>query len=131
MNLIYVLLTLIGIGLLIYAIYWFVHFLMRNRSAKIMDQADLQGQLRTTQIIDVRESPEFDAKHILGARNIPMSQFKMRFQEIRKDKPVLLYDENLNAASRAANILRQNGYQQVYILKGGFTQWLGKVKSEL
>ncbi|MDN3193895.1 rhodanese-like domain-containing protein, partial [Enterococcus faecalis] len=29
---------------------------------------------------------------------------------------------------RAANLLRKNGYTDIYILKGGYDGWTGKVK---
>ena len=126
-----ILFLLIGIGLLIYAIYWLVHWIMRKRSAEIIDQYDLNEMIRKVQVVDVREPAEFKASRILGARNIPQTQFKMRFQEIRKDQPVVLYDTGMNTASRAANILRKNGYKEVYILKNGFDDWHGKTKQDI
>lgn len=122
---------IILIILLAYGLYYLWLWIMRKRSAEMVETSDFIDIIRKVQVIDVRETPEFNVSHILGARNIPMSQFKMRFQEIRRDKAVYLYDDSLNYASRAANILRKNGYDQVYILKGGFSKWFGKVKSEL
>lgn len=131
MNIMYFLIAILAIGLIGYGIYLLVLWIMRKRSAEMVDSSAIRENIRKVQIIDVRETPEFDAKHILGARSIPMSQFKARFREIRKDKPVYLYDDALNYASRAANILKKEGYQQIFILKGGFSSWTGKVKSEL
>ena len=112
-------------------IYYLVHWIMRKRSAEVVTSDEIQANIRRVQVIDVRETPEFNAKHILGARNIPYSQFKMRFSELRKDRPIYLVDESMTIASRCANILRKNGYEDVYILKDGFESWTGKVKSEL
>ncbi|MGO4941677.1 rhodanese-like domain-containing protein [Ruoffia tabacinasalis] len=131
MNILMFLLALIAIGLVAYGIYLLVLWVMRKQSAEMAESHEIRENIRKVQIIDVRETPEFDAKHILGARSIPMSQFKQRFAEIRKDKPVYLYDDALNYASRAANILKKEGYDKIYILKGGFSSWTGKVKSEL
>ncbi|MBZ6526251.1 rhodanese-like domain-containing protein [Aerococcaceae bacterium DSM 111021] len=131
MNILLFLLALIAIALLGYGIYMLVLWVMRKRSAELVDSSVIRENIRKVQIIDVRETPEFDANHILGARSIPMSQFKTRFREIRKDKPVYLYDDALNYASRSANILKKDGYEHIYILKGGFSSWTGKVKSEL
>lgn len=126
----FIIITLAFIAVL-YGIYYLWLFIMRKRSAKMVDSDDIKANMRRVQIIDVREPAEFDANHILGARNIPISQFKMRYSELRKDKEIYLYDDSLNYASRAANILRSNGYQDVFILKGGFSNWLGKTKSNL
>lgn len=127
-NTLTIFILLIALG---YGIYYLWLWIMRKRSAEMVEGADFMDIIRKVQVIDVRETPEFNVNHILGARNIPMSQFKLRFQEIRKDKAVYLYDDSLNYASRCANILRKNGYDQVYILKGGMSKWFGKVKSEL
>ncbi|MGX7108255.1 rhodanese-like domain-containing protein [Facklamia miroungae] len=116
---------------IIYGCYWVSLWIMRKRSAKLVASGELNDIIRKVQVIDVREVGEFDAKHILGARNIPMSQFKMRYSEIRKDIPVYLVDDNYYLSSRAANILRKNGYDQVFILKGGMEKWFGKTKSSL
>lgn len=114
----------------IYVLYQGYHWILRSRSAELVESQDLQAQIRRVQVIDVRQVGEFNESHILGARNIPYTEFKLRYQELRKDKPVFLYDDTLNPASRCANILRKAGYPDVYILKGGFSQWFGKVKSE-
>lgn len=120
--------TLIGI-IIAYASYFLYLFILRKLSAKMVDSDAIQENIRRVQVIDVREAAEFDAEHILGARNIPMSQFKERHKELRRDTAIYLYDDVLNLASRAANILRKSGYKEVYILKGGFSSWSGKTKS--
>lgn len=131
MNILMFLLTLIIIAVAAYGIYLLVLWVMRKRSAEMVDSQEVRENMRRNQVIDVRETNEFNANHILGARSIPMSQFKQRFQEIRKDQAVYLYDDSLNYASRAANILKKEGYDKIYILDGGFSKWTGKVKSEL
>src|SRR5699024_5611144 len=82
---------------------------------------------RKAQLIDVREPQEFDNGHILGARNIPVTQLKQRLVEIRKDKPVYLYCQKSSRSSRAAQILHKKGYKDIYQLKGGFKKWTGKI----
>lgn len=131
MNILMFLLALIVIAAVGYGIYLLVLWIMRKQSATMVDSPEIRENMRKNQVIDVRETAEFNANHILGARNIPMSQFKQRYSEIRKDKAVYLYDDALNYASRAANILRKEGYDQIYILNGGFSKWTGKVKSEV
>ncbi|XJS11546.1 rhodanese-like domain-containing protein [Aerococcaceae bacterium WGS1372] len=131
MNILMFLFALIVIAMVGYGIYLLVLWIMRKQSAVMVDSQEIRENMRRNQVVDVRETSEFNANHILGARNIPMSQFKQRFQEIRKDQAVYLYDDALNYASRAANILKKEGYDKIYILDGGFSKWTGKVKSEL
>lgn len=126
-------LIVLGVGLLIYGIYQLVMYVFRKRSANMAEAYELSPIIRRVQVVDVREEAEFKAKHILGARNIPYSQFGMRAQEVRRDTPVYLYGDGIFAVSRAANALRKNGYdkEKVFILKGGMEDWPGKTKSNL
>lgn len=112
---------------LIIAFSIFRHF--RQRAfLKILSEEQFRKGYRKAQLIDVREPQEFERGHILGARNIPMTQLKQRLVELRKDKPVYLYCQGASRSSRAANILHKNGYQDVNVLKGGFKKWTGKIK---
>lgn len=115
-------------GILFYGIYMLHRFIERKRSAKVLTSDEFRVNMRKVQIIDVRESAEFEAGHILGARNIPFTQFKERYLEIRKDQPVYLYDQRTSLSGRAAGILKKNGHTEIYILKGGYDDWDGKIK---
>lgn len=72
---------------------------------------------------------DYDYGHINGARNIPITTFKQRYQGLRKDQPIYLCDANGIASYRAARILRKNGYKDLYMLKGGYKN--GQVKLNL
>ena len=80
------------------------------------------------QVIDVREEDSFKAGHILGARNIPFSQFKMYIGGIRKDMPVYLYEQGKALALRCAIMLKKEGFDKIFVLKGGYNKWDGKKK---
>ncbi|MGN1400698.1 MAG: rhodanese-like domain-containing protein [Bacillus sp. (in: firmicutes)] len=108
-----------------YAVYnWWA----TKRVVKNLTQEEFIQGYRKAQLIDVREPGEFDAGHILGARNIPMSQLKSRMKEIRPDKPVYLYCQSGLRSGRAAQVLYKKGYRDLYQLKNGFKQWTGKIK---
>ena len=89
---------------------------------------EFKETMRKAQVIDVREKDTFDAGHILGARSMPYSMLKTTIGSLRKDQPVYLYDQKKALSIRAANLLRKNGYTDIYILKGGYDGWTGKVK---
>lgn len=85
---------------------------------------------RKAQLIDVREPKDFEAGHILGARNLPYSQLRQRYKELRPDLPVYLYDQNGGKSARAALFLKKKNYEKLYHLNGGFRKWTGRIKSK-
>ena len=110
--------------------YMVVQQILNKRAVKELDQNDFHKSLRKAQVVDVREKVDYDYGHINGARNIPITMFKQRFQGLRKDQPIYLCDANGIASYRAARMLRKNGYTDLYMLKGGYKKWTGKIKSK-
>ncbi len=120
---------LIGLAVLIIA-YSIYSYFSTKKMVKTLSQEEFKAGYRKAQLIDVREQNEFDGGHILGARNIPSTQLKMRMKELRKDKPVYLYCQSGMRSTRAAQMLYKNGYRDLYQLDGGFKKWTGKIKSK-
>ncbi|HGO3825290.1 rhodanese-like domain-containing protein [Staphylococcus aureus] len=110
--------------------YMIVQQILNKRAVKELDQNEFHNGIRKAQVIDVREKVDYDYGHINGSRNIPMTMFRQRFQGLRKDQPVYLCDVNGIASYRAARILKKNGYTDIYMLKGGYKKWTGKIKSK-
>jgi rhodanese-related sulfurtransferase len=77
-------------------------------------------------VIDVRDPGEYGAGHILGAKNIPLSQIDSGGAEIagkRKDKPLIVYCDNGRRSAKAAATLKTRGYTRVLNLAGGLGAW--------
>ena len=113
-----------------FIVYYGYTFLRQRKIVKTLTEEQFREGYRKAQLIDVREPNEFDNGHILGSRNIPMTQMKMRLQEIRPDKPVYLYCQSGMRSGRAALLLHKKGYKHLYHLQGGFKKWTGKVKTK-
>jgi rhodanese-related sulfurtransferase len=122
------LLFLIALGA--FLVYSIIMWLYQKKILKTLTEEEFRAGYRKAQLIDVREPKDFEAGHILGARNIPLSQMKMRMKEIRPDKPVYLYCQSGIISGRAAQLLYKKGYKDLSHLKGGFKLWSGKVKSK-
>jgi rhodanese-related sulfurtransferase len=118
----------IALGLIVYFLITKVIF--KPKFLSTLTEEQFKENMRKAQLIDVREPNEFEQGHILGARNIPLSQLKMRLVELRKDKPVYLYCASSTRSSRAAMLLKKNGYTNINHLQGGFKKWTGKVKKK-
>jgi len=71
-------------------------------------------------IIDVREENEFAAGSVKGAKNIPLSQFRERMDEIPKDVPVYVHCRSAQRSYNAVMALENSGYENVYNVSGSF-----------
>lgn len=123
-------LLFIVLGVIVIFIIWSVFKSIKiGKYLNILTEDEFREGYRKAQLIDVREPNEFKNGHILGARNIPMTQLKQRLVEIRPDKPVYLYCQGSARSQRAAQTLHKEGYEKIYQLKGGFKHWSGRIKT--
>ncbi|HBT70839.1 rhodanese-like domain-containing protein [Lysinibacillus sp. FSL R7-0073] len=120
----------IGVVLVVIIAYIGINALRLKKAVTNLTQEQFIEGYRKAQLIDVREQKEFDAGHILGARNVPSTTLRQRYKEIRPDLPVYLYCQNTGRSSRAALFLKKRGYNQIYQLQGGFKTWTGKIKAK-
>jgi rhodanese-related sulfurtransferase len=79
-------------------------------------------------LVDVRENDEvvqlgYDVPNLL---HIPLTQFEERFQEIPKDKPVVLVCKSGGRSLRATGFLVNHGYENVVNMKHGIIRWVQK-----
>ncbi|PIC62754.1 rhodanese-like domain-containing protein [Sporosarcina sp. P13] len=120
----------LGAVVLAVIVYFVSTYVRVGKALTTLTQEEFIKGYRKAQLIDVREPKDFEAGHILGARNIPFTQFSQRYKEIRPDKPIYLYDQNTSRTGRAALFLKKKGCTEIYQLRGGFKQWSGKIKSK-
>lgn len=77
------------------------------------------------QIIDVRTVKEFKEGHIRNSQNICVSDdnFEERASALDKNKPVYVYCRSGKRSAKAAEILKEMGFKEVYDLDGGYLNW--------
>jgi rhodanese-related sulfurtransferase len=78
---------------------------------------------RHAQVVDVRGPEQFATGSVPNARNIPLAEIGQRFNELRKDRPVILVSEPGRTGNSAASKLRASGIGEVYVLAGGVAAW--------
>lgn len=74
-------------------------------------------------LVDVREQNEFDAERIPNSILIPQSEFAARFEELPKDKALIMQCRSGARSGRAAEFLLNNGYENVVNMAGGILAW--------
>ncbi|UYG07804.1 rhodanese-like domain-containing protein [Halomonas sp. M4R1S46] len=76
-------------------------------------------------VLDIRESGDFKAGHIAGARNIPQSRLDERMSELDKfkSKPIIVVCKHGQSSGAALAKLTKAGFERVFKLRGGMTQW--------
>src|SRR5437868_3871452 len=77
-------------------------------------------------LVDVRETDEFAASHIPGARHVPRSYLESRIEGAAPDRSqhVILYCASGNRSAYAARTLVEDlGYEHVESMRGGITLW--------
>lgn len=119
---------LLWLALILWGIWELVQYFRRRNAATALDNEAFNKDLRRVQLIDVRDRDEYDAGHILGARNIPFYELKQRYVELRKDQPIYLYEDGKYAAYRAAIQLKKQGFEDLYVLQDGYKNWDGRIK---
>ncbi|MBL0049196.1 MAG: thioredoxin [Bacteroidetes bacterium] len=82
-------------------------------------------QLSDALIVDVRTPEEFEKGHLVNAKNIDWNNdnFDSEIAYLDKTKPVFVYCLSGGRSSSAANKMRNDGFKEVYELKGGIMKW--------
>jgi rhodanese-related sulfurtransferase/rubrerythrin len=80
-------------------------------------------------LIDVRQSAEYEQVHIAGAKLIPLAEIPGRAGEIDRSKPTILYCRSGNRSRAAAAHLLNAGFTDVVSMDGGILAWQGFVAS--
>lgn len=81
--------------------------------------------MEDTQLIDVRTEKEHSTESIPGAQNIDFNSptFEDDILKLDKSKPVILYCTKGGRSAKCASKMIEAGFQKVYELDGGITQW--------
>jgi rhodanese-related sulfurtransferase len=84
-------------------------------------EGDADG--RVPLLVDVRNMDEFVEARVAGATFIPLPEFGERFEELPRDRPLLLFCRSgSRSAAAAAHLLRQ-GWTDVANVDGGILAW--------
>jgi rhodanese-related sulfurtransferase/rubrerythrin len=75
------------------------------------------------QLVDVRQSYEYEEGHIPGAKWIPLGELEYRHQELEKEKNIITYCRSGHRGMAASILLCGLGFKNIYNLDGGMLKW--------
>ncbi len=99
-----------------------------TQSQNVLTPSEFKTKLESkenAQLLDVRTPGEFQDGYIPNAINIDYknSNFSEKIKELDKSKPVFVYCLAGARSADAAKILAENGFNEIYDLKGGYLKW--------
>jgi len=78
-------------------------------------------------ILDVREPNEYQINRIQGSTLIPLGELPRRYQELPRDRELIMQCKSGARSQRALEFLRTVGFTRMKNLKGGILDWIDKV----
>ena len=75
-------------------------------------------QKESLSVLDVREVEEFEALHLEGVRNFPLSQLTDTFEQLDKDNLYYVICKSGMRSARACQFLAEQGYEVVNVQGG-------------
>lgn len=76
-------------------------------------------------IVDIRQPAELRSGVIPGAEVMPMHVIPLRINEFKRDETLILVCRSGARSAQACMFLQQQGYENVYNLRGGMIAWAG------
>lgn len=74
-------------------------------------------------VVDVRGKSEYDERHIVGARHIPLGYLPKHFDELPKDGTIVTQCASGFRSQVATSLLRKHGFKNVINLNDGVETW--------
>jgi glyoxylase-like metal-dependent hydrolase (beta-lactamase superfamily II)/rhodanese-related sulfurtransferase len=97
--------------------------LTRNPVVPEIDVDTLESRSAESMIVDVREPEEYERGHVPGALNLPQAELASRLNELPRYCSLALICRSGARSLRAAQFLRQVGFEQVANVQGGTLAW--------
>lgn len=98
-------------------------------SVEVFDRRRKAGE--TFELIDVRESHEFEIVSIPGAKLMPLSELAGRLHELDSTRSYTISCHRGERSVEAFHLLKKAGYGQLQILDGGVSEWARKIDPSL
>ncbi|MFJ4749226.1 rhodanese-like domain-containing protein [Streptomyces albogriseolus] len=90
---------------------------------EIGQQRFAEAQAAGALVVDVRNSGEYRAGHVPGARSAPLPNLPLILSELPKGRPVYVICQSGGRSAQATSLLRDLGYD-AHSVSGGTAAWI-------
>jgi hydroxyacylglutathione hydrolase len=84
---------------------------------------ELNRELSSVQVVDVRREAEWQDGHIAGAKLKPLHRLEAMLRDLKLEKPIVVHCKSGYRSSIAASLIQRAGFENVMNLIGGFDAW--------
>ncbi len=97
----------------------------RTQALPVITARDLAERMKQNGMIvlDVRGKSEYDERHIVGARHIPLGYVADHLDELPRDKAIVAHCASGYRSQIAASLLQAHGFERVMSLNEGAECW--------
>ena len=92
---------------------------------EVTELAQLKESGETLRVIDIRQPAELNSGIIPGAEALPMHIIPLRINELKRDEKLVMVCRSGARSAQACMFLQQQGYDNVFNLRGGMMAWAG------
>lgn len=89
----------------------------------VQEAAELQGEGDGALLVDVREPNEFEQGRAEGAVLLPLGQLNTRFDELPRDRKLLMVCRTGGRSTNATQFLASQGFENAVNVSGGMVAW--------
>jgi rhodanese-related sulfurtransferase len=91
----------------------------------VTELAELKAKGDVIRIVDIRQPAELLSGIIPGAETVPMHIIPLRINEFKREDKLIMVCRSGARSAQACMFLQQQGYENVFNLRGGMMAWAG------
>ncbi len=95
------------------------------KEIEVTELAQLKDKGETIRVIDIRQPAELNSGVIPGAEALPMHTIPLRMSELQREEKLIMVCRSGARSAQACMFLQQQGYDNVFNLRGGMIAWAG------
>lgn len=95
------------------------------KTIEVTELMEMKEKDSSVRVIDIRNPAELNRGIIPGSEALPMHTIPLRINEFKRDETLVMVCLSGARSAQACMYLQQQGYDNVYNLRGGMIAWAG------